>query len=93
MAAARVGIALLSDLSLAEPHPQVVIGRIDPLRMRRLPSSMVPASLSSNSLVALADGLRATRWRYAGGQPRRLAELLTHRTPTTASGEASKHTP
>ncbi|HTX10575.1 MAG TPA: hypothetical protein VME22_18265, partial [Solirubrobacteraceae bacterium] len=48
----------------------------------------VPASLSSNNLVALAEALRATCRRYAAVQPRRLAELLTHDTPAPAPGEA-----
>ena len=88
LVAARVGIALLSELALAEPHPQVVIRRIDPPRIRRLTLATVPASLSSNNLVALAEALRATCRRYAAVQPRRLAELLTHDTP--ASGHHAR---
>lgn len=76
LVAAGVGIALVSELTVSEPQPGVVVRRIDPPMWRRIHVASVPVGLLSAEAAVLVDALRMTSRRYTAGRDDRVAELV-----------------
>jgi DNA-binding transcriptional LysR family regulator len=83
---AGVGLALLSELALADPHPRVRIRRFLPTKTRQILLARNNGATSEQVLV-LADALRITAHTYTASQGRRLRQLLAngHEAPPAAS--------
>jgi DNA-binding transcriptional LysR family regulator len=74
---AGIGVALLSELALADPHPRVRIREFQPAKMRSILLARNNSS-SSEQVLALGETLRQTAREYVRTQPRRLKELLAN---------------
>ncbi|HUB76606.1 MAG TPA: LysR substrate-binding domain-containing protein, partial [Solirubrobacteraceae bacterium] len=74
---AGVGVALLSELALADPHPRVRIREFQPAKTRSILLAR-NNSASSQQINELCDALRRTAREYARTQQRRLKELLAN---------------
>lgn len=74
---AGVGIALLTELALADPHPRVRIREFKPAKTRRILLAR-NNSASSEQILALAEALRITARDYSRSQNRRLKKLLAN---------------
>jgi DNA-binding transcriptional LysR family regulator len=76
---AGVGLALLSELALADPHPRVRIRRFQPIKTRQILLGR-NNSATSDHVLALADALRITAHEYTASKGRRLRQLLANGT-------------
>ncbi|HEX4033555.1 MAG TPA: LysR substrate-binding domain-containing protein, partial [Solirubrobacteraceae bacterium] len=74
---AGVGVALLSELALADPHPRVRIREFQPAKTRSILLARNNSS-SSEQVLQLSEALRLTARDYARTQPRRLRALLAN---------------
>jgi hypothetical protein len=75
---AGVGLALLSELALVDPHPLVRIRQFDPPKTRRLFLAQGTRKSNSRNVEMLADALRETAVEYTRFQPARLEKLLAN---------------